>query len=201
MKNINPSAPTPFVVFTMPLSSDAWIASWLKCQHCGLLTSASMEAWFKSLSILPYGTVESSMPIIWRVLKQRLPNVRIAVVMREIAEIVQEYGFLGKWVDSKILQEQYDLLEVIVRTKGIMRIDLPLEAPFQQLKKLHAHLRPGEDFNQDWLDEAFETRVPNHFLQPNPCTGAQALVVAKIQLEALAESAKLGGNSNTLWLN
>lgn len=191
--DLSPSDP-PFIIFTMPLTLDAWLAKWLQCGHNGMLRAASVESWLAG--VREHSSVESSTPISWKLAKQRIPDLRLAVVNRPITGIIEDYALLGKQVRSEALWEHFFILEAICNAPGIGLLHLtPGEDIRPGLRKLWKFLHPSLPFDEDWLDECAED------FTTDPLAGFVLPPSISFGLDVAWQSRLLGGNSSTLWLN
>lgn len=195
MKQKLPLTSPPFVVFTMPLSLDMWLARWLRCQRNGLMTSASLDGWIKSISaVAPFGSVESTLPTPWRTLRQRLPDARIAVVWRPSEEVAATYAHLGIEPDMDILRTHEAMLEAIACAPGVGVLKLPMTDVGYAIRSFWQFIQPKVEFDEDWFDECVEVRFPFELAKPTEHS-------VRLHVEALREASRLGGSATGLWLN
>lgn len=183
----------PFVIFTMPNTLDAWLAKWLKCGHNGMFTAPSLSAWIEEVKLR--GSVESFLPVSWKVLKQTIPDIKIIVVNRSISHIAEDFRKLNKPVEIEMLWQHFFVLSAIANSGGVGLIDLENVTDISDLLHwLWNVIHPHTLIDEDWLDECCEatTELGNSFPDARNTNIIQ---------ESLRESARLGGNSSTLWLN
>jgi hypothetical protein len=120
--------PDPFVIFALPRSRTAWLASWLgyagkfRVAHDITIRCELPEDFFSALGQC-HGTVETGAVIGWKLIRQRLPNARFVVVKRPMAEVRASLGAFGiDWAEDE-LAERDAMLDVLSATTGVETID------------------------------------------------------------------------------
>jgi len=154
--------PPPFVVFALPRSRTAWLAQWLgsvagaPVAHDLAIESDTIDAWLEVLFRGVRGTVETGAVEGWPILRRAIPDCRIAVVLRPLAQVVASLKAMGLPVPLADLERRAAALEEVAREPGALVLQYNALADPRACAVLQEHCL-GLPF--DWLTWlAFERR-------------------------------------------
>lgn len=120
-----PETGAPFVVFSLPRSRSRWLASFLsngaECSHDLPVTVGSVDELCEAVS--RGGSVETGLVSAWRLLRQRFPEVRFAVVQRPIAEVKASAARFGWVFPDGYLEAQDRGLQEISEQPGTLALN------------------------------------------------------------------------------
>lgn len=120
-----PMTQTPFVVFSLPRSRSRWLASFLshgaECSHDLSISAGSIDELCEAIG--RGGTVETGLTMAWRVLRERFPGIRFAVVRRPISEVVRSADRIGWTFPRGHLELESARLDEISALPGTMTLD------------------------------------------------------------------------------
>lgn len=120
-----------FLVLSLPRSRSAWLSHFLTCGgvflvgHDLLLDCDSLEdfeAFFQEGSKFE-GSCETGAVLGWRLLRQRLPKVKLLVVHRPVLEVAASLVRQGVLPDIRMLEEREGMLQTAGRAPGIEAIE------------------------------------------------------------------------------
>lgn len=117
-----------FVILSLPRSRTAWLARFLsygkrRCGHDVALDCDSVAGFRAKLAGLD-GTVETGAVIAWRAIRANLPDVRLIVLKRPVAEVLESFGRLGMVSDvlTAEMRERAHLLDQCGAQAGVETI-------------------------------------------------------------------------------
>lgn len=116
----------PFIVFGLPRSRTAWLARFLSYVgaqvHHDLGVNADSLDEFVSILRRSAGTVETGAQTAWRVLRDRIPNLRFFVLRRPIDEVMASFDKLGIPVERTEIEARDQQLEEIASVPGAISL-------------------------------------------------------------------------------
>jgi hypothetical protein len=117
----------PFIIFALPRSRTKWLSEWLsydgrKVGHDILVDCATPDEFLEKLSGLS-GTVETSAMLAWRLIRARLPNVKIVTVRRPVDEVRRSFERLGVMPQRGELEERDAMLDELECDRIVSRYD------------------------------------------------------------------------------
>lgn len=144
----------PFIVFSLPRSRSAWLTVFLSAPsrlvgHDIGITSGSPGEFIERLRGPLAGTCETGAAFAWPLIKKRLPEARIAVVVRAPAEVcasLARFGFTG--IEAEIAERSRQL-ERISAAAGVVTIQYQHLTDPQACARLHHHCT-GRDMDMAW---------------------------------------------------
>lgn len=120
-----PMVQTPFVVFSLPRSKSRWLASFLshgaECSHDLSISASNIDELCEAIG--RGGTVETGLTMAWRVLRERFPDIRFAVVRRPIPDVVRSADRIGWTYPRGHLELESARLDEISALAGTMTLD------------------------------------------------------------------------------
>ncbi len=114
---------SPFVIFALPRSRTAWLASWLcyggkfKVAHDLTMNCQGAEDFFSMLAECD-GTVETGAELGWKLIRARLPESKFLVIRRDIDEVEDSLEAKGITGVREELEERELMLEAISSLSG-----------------------------------------------------------------------------------
>lgn len=125
------NAASPFIVFALPRSRTFWLSKFLardgwQCGHDEIRHMRGFDDVTSFFSQPMTGTVETAGAPWWRLLPEFAPDIRIATIRRDPAEVIdslRRQGFSG----MERLIRSYDkaLDQIETRMAGVVRVDYP----------------------------------------------------------------------------
>lgn len=198
-ETIEIGAGAPFVVFSMPLSNELWLAHWLECPCDSMLKCSSINEFVERIGASA-GVVEVGAAMAWRLIRLALPPARFAVIRRPIAEVKGAYLQYGVMVRDEELALRAAMIEVIAAAPGTFTFDFKDLAVAPRMKKLWEFCRVDEAWNDEWWIDCIQTNVPFNLHQRLNDINANAGGLMAMRSEianaptALASTASLGLN-------
>lgn len=153
----------PFLVLSLPRSRSAWLSHFLaydgrRVGHDLALDCDSIENFLKPFVAGLAGSCETGAVLGWKVLRQRLPMARLALVRRPLAEVLFSLERFGLDFDESDLFLKNELLDLVSSLPGVRSWDfddLRGELACQQLFEFCL----GEPFDRDWWWELHFTNI------------------------------------------
>jgi hypothetical protein len=124
---------SPFVVFALPRSRTAWLANYLNAGgkypvgHDITIECNSTEDFFNSYSNGMRGTIETGSMMAWRLMKQRIPDLKILLVRRPLDEVKRsllQFGIKPASGELEAREEILNFLETLPNVDSIEFRDL-----------------------------------------------------------------------------
>lgn len=145
-----------FIILALPRSRTAWMAHFLSfggraCGHDLAVECASIAEFEASFSEWD-GSVETGAVLGWRVLLDRLPNVKVALVQRPLWQIYASFATLGLQVDMQDMELRAHMLDALAQQPGVLSLDYAQLGTFSGCQLLFNHcLDLG--LEEDWWSE------------------------------------------------
>jgi len=183
----------PFIVFSLPRSRSAWIARFLSYggKTCGhdLATRCGTMAEFRAMFDRDYaGTAETGAVVGWQAIRRLLPEARIAVVRRPVAEVhgsLARFG-LGSPLLMDELRERDAMLDQVARLRGVKSYSFADLNGIDACRDLFEHCL-GEPFDWEWWE-----RWANRNVQVDVAERVKFLADNRERIEALKREARGG---------
>lgn len=146
----------PFVVFSLPRSRSKWLSTFLstpgaECSHDAAISAASIDELCEI--IRRGGTVETGLTRAWRIIRDRIPNARFAVILRPINEVEESAARFGWKFPPGYLQAEYARLHKIAAQPGTLTLgfhDLGNETTAARLYEYCTHQLMPFGHHADW---------------------------------------------------
>jgi hypothetical protein len=121
-----PQVSDPFVVFSLPRSRSRWLSCFLasegvECSHDLPVSVGSIDELCDVLQ--RGGSVETGLTRAWRILRDRFPGVRFAVVRRPVAEVERSAARFGWSFPDGYLEAETRRLAEISELPGTLTVD------------------------------------------------------------------------------
>jgi hypothetical protein len=125
--------PSPFVVFALPRSRTAWLANYLNAGgrfpvgHDITIECNCTEDFFASYANGMRGTVETGSMMAWRLMKQRIPDLKILLIRRPLDEVKRsllQFGIEPASGELEAREEILNFLETLPHVDSIEFRDL-----------------------------------------------------------------------------
>lgn len=183
----------PFIVYSLPRSRSAWVMMFLsyggrKCghdvaPHCGSMDQLERAIRFHN------GTAETGAVVGWRALRRRIPDARIAVIRRPVAEVYNSLGRFGLASDGLMdeLRERDRMLDDVSRVHGVRSFTFSDLNGIDACRELFEHCL-GEPFDWEWWEKLAGINI-----QVNVPEQLQHLVENRHRIEALKREAQAEG--------
>lgn len=118
-----PEVEQPFVVFCLPRSRSRWLATFLsapgiECSHDLPVSVGSVDELCEA--IRRGGTVETGLSRAWRLIRDRIPNVRFAVVRRSVKSVKASAARFGWRFPPGYLEAEEQRLDEISGLPGTL---------------------------------------------------------------------------------
>jgi len=116
-----------FMILSLPRSRSKWLSSFLSigdtvCGHDLLVGSRSIADFEQKLSMVT-GSCETGAVIGWRLLRERMPQLRLATVHRPVDEVIDSIARQGYSVPRELLEERAAMLEELTWQDGVEPFD------------------------------------------------------------------------------
>jgi GNAT superfamily N-acetyltransferase len=121
-----PQVSDPFVVFSLPRSRSRWVSCFLACEgvECSHDLPVSVGSIDELCDVLQRGgSVETGLTRAWRILRDRFPGVRFAVVRRPIDEVKRSAARFGWSFPDGYLESEDRRLAEIGDLPGTLTVD------------------------------------------------------------------------------
>lgn len=151
-----------FVVLSLPRSRSAWCKHFLS--YCGeqvghdLATKSSSVADFKSQLAGLTGTCETGAVLGWRLIREELPGIRLAVIRRDPVDVYKSLLKFGIDSDLDDLVRKWVLLDVVSALPGVVTVQYPELADPLACKLLFEHCL-DLPFDWKWWDLMHRTKI------------------------------------------
>lgn len=124
------SAPSPFIVLSLPRSRSAWLAHFLayggaRVGH-DIATECSSVADFRARLAPLDGTCETGAVLGWRLIRAELPDAKLVIIQRDPMEVAASLGKFGIRPDVEELVLRRVMLDQVAALPGVQ--SLPVEA-------------------------------------------------------------------------
>lgn len=148
----------PFIVYSLPRSRSAWIARFLsyggwRVGHDLAVECGSLNEFCGRLCREHCGTVETGAVVGWRALRYRLPDTKIAVVRRPVAEVyssLDRFGLGSQYLMDELIERDAKLAEV-ARLPGVKSFTFASLNKLETCRDLFEHCL-GEPFDWEWWE-------------------------------------------------
>ena len=138
----NASAAAPFIVFSLPRSRSAWTSALLSCEerpvgHDIAMRCATLEDFQVALSGAMAGTCETGAMFAFQLLRDLLPDAKMATIRRDPGEVVASLERLGLTGLDDEIAERDGYLDRIEGLPGVMRIDYAELSEYEPCARLY----------------------------------------------------------------
>lgn len=119
----------PFFVLSLPRSRSAWMSHYLsydgaRVGHDTLVECDNVAQFLSQFSESGLaGSCETGAMVGWRLLKQKLPEARICVVLRDVADVAVSLAKQGLLVDTRELEARAAMLEMLAEQPGVLVLE------------------------------------------------------------------------------
>lgn len=146
---------SPFVVFALPRSRTAWLANYLNAGgkypvgHDITIECNSTEDFFQSYANGMRGTVETGSMMAWRLMLQRIPDLKILLIRRPLDEVKRsllQFGIEPASGELEAREEILNFLETLPSVDSIEFRDLYIA----QCRKWVWDTLLGEEWEPVW---------------------------------------------------
>jgi hypothetical protein len=117
--------PPPFVIFALPRSRTAWMASYLSHRQCNVGHDITIECKHPEDFFADFapsgpmlGTVETGAVMAWKLIRQRLPEAKFVVVRRPLGDVKASLGQFGLEAPPGELEARDEMLDVVASLPG-----------------------------------------------------------------------------------
>lgn len=160
-----------FLILCQPRSRSAWLAHYLVYPpapklvgHDILAECESVEMFLDSYRNGMTGTIETAGVPLWRIVRQELPECKIACIRRPLIEVYKSSIKKGFRVDLAQLAAQEELLNQTAADPAIAHI------PYQMLSdpfvgKWIFEVLLEQEFDQDWFNAMIQINVQVDMVQ------------------------------------
>ena len=188
--------PSPFIIFALPRSRTAWLASWLchggeyKVAH-DLTMNCRRPADFFSMLAECDGTTETGAEIGWRLIRNVLPKSKFLVIRRDIDDVEDSLAAKGITGVRDQLEEREIMLEAISALPGTETFafdDLKIK---RCCKWIWEHLLEVP-FDEPWWKRCNSLNIQIDMEYRKKEFIAKAEVLAQLRLDILAMQKDLG---------
>lgn len=124
-----------FLMMALPRSRTAWLAHYLNYPlarpplaigHEILAECDTVDKFINSYKNGMIGTVETAAGVIWRIVKQELPDLQLVLIRRPLVEVFRSARKKGFNVDLSFLAEQDAILDAAASEPGTISIPFML---------------------------------------------------------------------------
>lgn len=152
-------APAPFVIFSLPRSRSAWLATYLsygtrRCGHDVAIecnTMADFLGGFACNGGPLAGTCETGAVLGWQVMRAKLPRCKMTVVIRPLGEVYDSLARKGVVPQDGELEGRLELLESVGSLPGNHRLEYSWLSEWDCCEWIFQHhLRVPWD--EDWYE-------------------------------------------------
>lgn len=154
-----------FIVLSLPRSRSAWIARFLsyrgaRCGHDLATQCGSLNELTALLRGEYRGTAETGAMVGWRALRRRMPDAKMAVVRRPVAEVYQSlarFGLDGDALRNELL-ERDAMLDELSKVHGVRSFSFADLDHIDACRDLFEHCL-GEPFDWEWWESLATVNV------------------------------------------
>jgi hypothetical protein len=137
-----PQVDAPFVVFSLPRSRSRWLATFLsvpgtECSHDLPVSVSTIDEMCEAIK--RGGSVETCLTRAWRIIRERIPNVRFAVIRRPIEEVRASAARFGWTFPDGHLEAEEKRLEDISALPGTVTLTFRELAEESAAASLYEH--------------------------------------------------------------
>lgn len=156
-------APAPFIIFALPRSRTAWLASWLchggefKVAHDLTMSCKSPQDFFSLLAQCD-GTAETGAELGWKLIKSVLPKAKLLVIRRNIDEVEDSLAAQGVIGVRDQLEERELMLEAISALPGTETFDFA-DLKIKRCCKWIWEYLLGVPFDEPWWKVCSQTNI------------------------------------------
>ena len=181
-----------FIVMGLPRSRTAWLSKFLTygehiCGHDELRHMRSIEDVKAWLSMPRMGSAETSVAPWWRTLLRLAPEVRVVVVRRPVAEVVESlaaFGFDRAVMEPLMRKLDAKLTQVVKRVPGVLEVTFDALNKEETCKAVFEHCLPYK------FDRAHWQRLAGQNVQCDMLGLVRYAAAFRPQLNKLASQAK-----------
>lgn len=144
-----PEVSAPFVVFGLPRSRTRWLSEFLGCSHDLPVSAGSLDE--LCAMIARGGSVETALARGWRVLRQRFPDIRFAVVRRPVDQSRASAARVGWTIDEAYLDGEDRRLDEIAALPGTVTVDFDDLETEDACSRIYEHCTGRPFDRRHWL--------------------------------------------------
>ena len=116
-----------FMVLSLPRSRSFWLSLFLsadgmQCAHDLLVQSKSLTDFETRLSLVD-GSCETGAIVGWRLLRHRLPKLRLITVLRRPEEVIESIARKGYLVPKGVIESRFSMLEDLSCEENVFSFD------------------------------------------------------------------------------
>lgn len=188
------SSPKQFLIFSLPRSRSAWLAWYLSYPPAevghDLLVGCKSVSEFETRFSTLRGSVETGAMLGWRLIRRRLPDVKLLVVFRSVEQVMASFAKLGIQIDRAELEFRFDLLIQLAAEPGVEAVHFDqLDDPICGKWLFEYCLE--EEWDWSWFSRASRTNIQIDFPNRLAQLYANQTALAGLKSEVEVESRKL----------
>lgn len=136
-----PEAKAPFIVFSLPRSRSKWMSVLLsngaECSHDLPVNVETVDELCEAIA--RGGSVETGLAPAWRVLRERFPDIRFAVIRRPIYQVMESAAKCGWVYEEAYLRKQAEILDEISSLPGTLTVGIDELQAFEDCARIYEH--------------------------------------------------------------
>lgn len=188
-------AAVPFVVFSLPRSRSAWTAHYLaggqgSVGHDTLIWCDSLKDFQANFSAGMLGTCETGGAWGWKLIRQRIPQVKFVTLRRPLSAVLASLRAFGLSPSEPYLAAMDSVLDVIETQPGTLRVECSDLDSAWACDRLHQFCL-GETADEAWTQRLQWTNIQVDMPQRMGQLLARQSALTGLRLAADAEMARL----------